>query len=115
MKQATFSLRFREENRDIFRAIRNGRKKVETRAATERYRKIKTGDIIKFVCGKDGFEKQVSKAEVFKTIRALLRVYGVKEINPSIDSEKELRELYNTFPSYREKIKKCGLIALELR
>lgn len=107
-------LKFREVNRDIFEAIRSGRKKVETRAATDKYRLIKPGDKVVFICGKDKFEKAVRRAEVFKTISGLLKKYKVKQINPKLKSEKELREMYFSFPNYKEKIKKYGLIALEL-
>lgn len=46
-----YMLRFRAINRDTFQAIRVGTKKVETRAATIKYRDIKVGDVITFVCG----------------------------------------------------------------
>lgn len=42
-------LRFREVNRDIFEAIQDGSKKVETRAATVRYQKIKKGDYVMLI------------------------------------------------------------------
>ncbi len=42
--------RFRTINKDIFEAIKSGKKKVETRAATEKYRNIKAGDTVKLVC-----------------------------------------------------------------
>ena len=41
MNEAVVQLQFRAENRDIFEAIRAGVKKVETRAATEKFRDIK--------------------------------------------------------------------------
>ena len=66
-------LRFRAINKDIFKAIRNGKKKVETRAATERYRNIKIGDTIKLICGKYSFEMKVKKVKIYKTITALNR------------------------------------------
>lgn len=107
-------LKFRAENRDIFEAIRTGAKKVETRAATEKFRGIKRGDVVVLVCGKDRIEKRVRKAEIFKTIGALLKKYAVQDINPACATEKELREMYHSFPDYKEKIEEHGLIALEL-
>ncbi len=88
---------------------------METRAATVRYENIKAGDKIEFVCGKQKFSKIAKKVKVYKSIAALVRAYGFKIINPNIGSAKELRELYYTFPGYREKIKKSGLIAIELK
>lgn len=114
MKDKAIQLKFRAVNRDIFEAIRTGAKKVETRAATKKFRNIKRGDAVVLVCGKNRMEKQVKKAEIFKTIGALLKKYAVKEINPACATEKELREMYYSFPDYKEKIEKHGLIALEL-
>ena len=34
---------------------------------------------------------------------------------PDISSVKELRDAYYSYPNYKEKIKKFGLIALELK
>lgn len=112
---ARYTLRFRAINRDTFHAIRAGMKKVETRAATVKYAGIKTGDIITFSCGKDKFQRRVKRATKFKTIAAMLKTYNVRDINPNYSTAKELRAKYNTFPGYREKIKKFGLIALELK
>ena len=107
-------LRFRETNSDIFEAVRDGKKKVETRAATPKFTDIKIGDNIELICGKDKFVKSVKKVEIFKTVSELLKKNKVEEINPEIKSEKELEEMYLSFPDYEEKIKKYGLIAFEL-
>lgn len=114
MDKKAFRLRFREVNRDIFDAIRSGRKRIETRAATVRYQKIKKGDRVILVCGKDLFEKHVEDVQIFKSIDSLLKKYKVWEINPNVKTEEELRKLYYSFPGYREKIQKHGLIAIEL-
>lgn len=108
------TLRFRAVNRDTFRAIRMGTKKVETRAATVKYADIKAGDVVAFMCGKEKFERHVKTATKFWTIAAMLRKYKVADVAPDFSTEKKLRAKYNTFPGYREKIKKFGLIALEL-
>lgn len=109
-----YTLRFRAINRDTFDAIRRGSKKVETRAATVRYRDIEGGDAVVFVCGKDKFERRVKRAMIFKTITAMLKAYRVSDIAPKLSTAEELRAKYYTFPGYSEKIKKFGLIALEL-
>ncbi len=115
MDKKAFRLRFREVNRDIFEAIRRGQKTIETRAATVRYQKIKRGDRVILVCGKDLFEKQVADVQIFKSIDALLKKYKVWQINSSIKTEEELKKLYYSFPGYKEKIQKYGLVAIELR
>jgi ASC-1-like (ASCH) protein len=107
-------LEIRDINKDIFEAIRDGKKKVETRAATPKYSDIKSGDRVDFVCGNESFVKQIKKVETFKTISEMLDKYEVEEINPKIRSEKELEDMYYSFPNYKEKIEKYGLIAFEL-
>lgn len=56
--------KFRQENRDIFEAIKSGTKKIETRAATAKYKDINVGDIVKFSCGSDSFEKRAAKVAI---------------------------------------------------
>lgn len=114
MENRTLKLRFRKVNRGIFDAIRDGRKTIETRAATVRYQKARKGNRVIFVCGKDIFEKRIADAHIFKSVDELLKKYKVKQINPNIETEEELKKMYHSFPGYREKIKKHGLLAIEL-
>lgn len=111
----TITLKFRAVNRDIFEGIKSGKKKVETRAATDKYRAIKVGDKVILMCGKNKFEKEVKKVKIFKTIAALLKVYKPAQINPGLKTVKETREMYYSFPKYKEKIQKHGLVAFELK
>jgi len=70
--------------------------------------------IIVLVCGEERFKKKVKKARIFKSIKALLKIYPLKKIMPGLTTEKEWRqELYN-YPDYKEKIQKHGIVALEL-
>lgn len=114
LKPKTYTLRFRGVNRDIFRAIKNGTKKIETRAATAKYRFIKSEDTVRLVCGKSKFIKKVWAVRKFRSIKAILKKYKPKEINPKAKSSRELEKIYYSFPGYREKIKKYGLVAVEL-
>lgn len=109
------TLKFRAINRDIFLDIKSGKKSVETRAASERYKDIKAGDIMVFVCGKERFEKKVKKARIFKSIKALLKTYPIKKIMPQLSTGKEMRDAWYSYPDYKQKIQKHGLIALELK
>lgn len=115
MGNKTHVLRFRAVDRNIFNAIRNGKKKIETRAATPRYRNIKVGDVLVFRCGKTHFRKTALRVNVYKTIESLARKYKPKEINPAVSTIEELRKTYFSFSGYREKIKKYGLIAVRLK
>jgi|SRR3989338_7112100 len=109
-----YTLRFRAVNKDIFDAIKSGKKTVETRAATVKYRNIKAGDSLVLICGTQRFEKKIKKATIFKSIPAMLKKYKVKQIMPSLSTQQELEAAYYSYPGYKEKIKKFGLIALEL-
>lgn len=107
-------LRFKLRDRNNFEEVRSGLKSIETRAATPRHRDIKTGDVIVFVCGDKRFEKKVRKVKVFKNIRAMLMAIDYKKIMPSIESASEMQKIYYSYPNYKEKIKKFGIVALEL-
>ena len=106
--------KFRAVNRDIFEAIREGKKKIETRARTEKFVTIRSGDMVTCICGEDSFEKRIKAVKSFKTIAEMLKEYAVREINPRVQSTRELEEMYDSFPGYSEKIQQYGLIAFEL-
>ena len=106
-------LRFRQVDKDIFEDIRNGKKIVETRAATVKFRNIKLGDTVVFICGKDKFDRKVKRAQIFKSIASLLNKYKVKDIMPYLTTKEELEKAYYNYPNYKEKIGRFGLIALE--
>ncbi|MDD5590059.1 MAG: hypothetical protein PHQ47_02705 [Candidatus Portnoybacteria bacterium] len=113
-KSKSHILRFRDVNRDIFAAINDGRKKTETRAGSPKYRGIKAGDRLVLVCGKDRMEKVVKKVEKYAGIADLLKKHKPQEINPASKTAGELEEIYYSFPGYREKIKRYGLVVFEL-
>ncbi len=106
--------RFREADRNIFDAIVNGEKTVETRAGEPKYLGIEPGDNITLVCGDTKVSVLVNKITKFKTIKKLLEVYSPRQINPFLNSQKELENMYYSFPNYKELIKKYGLLAFEL-
>lgn len=107
-------LRCRSSNRDIFEAIRKGKKKIETRAATKRYRLIETGDTIVFVCGKSRFQKKVKSVEIFRSAGAIFKKHKPVQINPNTKTEKEARAMWNSFPGYTDKIRRYGLVVFRL-
>jgi len=66
------------------------------------------------VCGKDVFEMKIKKATIFKSIAAILKKYKPETINPKTHTAQEARDMWYSFPGYKEKIRKYGLVALEL-
>ena len=111
MKKHT--LRIREVDRYVFEALRQGSKTIETRAATSNFRKIRKGDMLNFICGKDKFGKKVKRVSFFKTIDEMVKVIDFKKIMPFASSVAEMENVYYSFPGYREKIQKFGLVALD--
>lgn len=110
-----FILRFRAINRDTFEAIRIGKKRIETRAATPKYSGISDGVSLVFVCGNDRFEKTVKKTEIFPSIGSLFKKHKPPAIDPKNKTVADGRKMYYSFPGYKEKIRKFGLIAWELK
>ena len=98
-----------------FEEIRRGLKTIETRAATKKYREIRSGDILQIVCGKQKMRRRVKKAQRFRSIGEMTAQLDYRKIMPSVQSVSEMRASYYGYSGYREKIKKVGLIALHLK
>ncbi len=109
------TVRFRATNKDIFDAIRTGKKKVETRAGTKKYIRLVQGDVLVCVCGKEKLEKKITKVTHSKTLAGLLKKYRPSAITPWAKTSKELEAIYYSFPGYKEKIKKFGIVAFEIK
>mgnify|MGYP001583733808 CR=1 FL=1 len=107
-------LRIREVDRKFFDVIKSGEKTIETRASTNKFRGVKTGDTLSFVCGKNILEKKVLKVHYFKNIDDLAKSLDLKKIMPFASSLEEAKKIWLSFPSYKEKTKKYGLVAFEL-
>ncbi|MEK7614524.1 MAG: hypothetical protein AAB428_02575 [Patescibacteria group bacterium] len=107
-------LRFRVANIG-FLNIKKGSKKIETRAATSRFRKIEKGDMLVLSCGKEKLKKQVLSVKRFESIPALFKTYRLKDVMPEKKSIEEATLAYYSYHGYEEKIKKFGLIAFKLK
>lgn len=105
---------FNIKNKDTFKALKDGTKKAETRAATVKFQNIKKGDIITFACDGEVFEKMVSKINYFKTIEEVFGMYKPSDINPKLKTKKETIDMWYSYPNYEFKIKEFGLVAFEL-
>ena len=107
-------LRFREVDRDSLNNILRGKKTVETRAATTKFKNIQKGDMLVFVCGKNKAERLVKKVSLFKSIKDLFDAHPVSSVVPRTRSLKDAAKRFYSFPGYKEKIKKFGIIAFEI-
>ena len=114
MEPKKYILKFAQINKETFDFIRSGKKKIETRAGSVKYQKIKAGDVLVLSCAGERFEKRIKKVSHFKSIKDILKKYTPSQINPATKTEKELTGVYYSYPNYKEKIKKFGLLAFEL-
>lgn len=108
-------LKIREVDRVVFDAIQNNKKTIETRAGTERFRKIEKGDILVFACGDEKLEKQVLEIDYYKSIDEMTKALDFKKIMPFVNSIDEMKKVYYSFPNYKEKINQFGLVAFQMK
>lgn len=110
----TYTLKFRQEDRNNFEDVRKGIKPIETRAGTVRYQPIEVGDTLVFVCGDERFEKKVTKKYHWPSIDAMVAEIPFNKIMPDVASIEEMKKAYASYPDYEEKIAEFGLLGFEL-
>ncbi|MBU4082341.1 hypothetical protein KKB98_00070 [Patescibacteria group bacterium] len=108
-------LKIRQVDKVVFDTIKKGQKTIETRAATDKYRRIKAGDILVFVCGDEKLDKSVEKVDIYKGIDEMIKVIDFKSVMSFVNSIDEMKKVYFSFPNYKEKIEKFGLVAFKLK
>lgn len=108
-------LRIREIDKIVFDNIKDGSKSVETRAATDKFRKIRVEDILVFVCGDHELEKKVEKVDYYKNIEEMVKEINFRSIMPFVDSIDEMKKVYFSFPNYEDKINNFGIVAFKLK
>ena len=113
-QMGTHQIKFRAVDRDIFEAIKSGRKTVETRAATPKYRQIKRGDVLRFTCGQDQYEKRVKSVRHFAGLDELVKVGWLPRVLPGETTLKAAEKRIFSFTGYREKISEYGLLGFTL-
>jgi ASC-1-like (ASCH) protein len=110
----SYTLKFRQEDRDNFDEVRRGVKPIETRAATVRYQPIEVGDTLVFVCGEERFEKKVIKRYHWPSVDAMVAEIPFKHVMPDVGSVEEMKKAYSSYPDYDKKIAEFGLLGFEL-
>lgn len=109
MKKHT--LKFRASDKAEYQTIVDGRKSVETRAATPKYRKVEVGDTLVISCGGEQVEKEVRHVSIYNSIDSLLANEKLAYIMPLAKDEAEAHQAWHSYPGYDEKIAKYGLVA----
>lgn len=111
---AKYILKIRAVDKIVFNSLVKNEKTIETRAATDKYRKIQRGDILIFDCQGEKLEKRVNKIKIYKNISAMTKEINFRKVVPLVSSVKEMTKLIYSFPKNKEKIKKHGIIAFWL-
>lgn len=107
-------------NNRAFRAIKDGRKKVEIRVTKEPldfdYSIMREGDLINFT-SYDGDEMlcQILKINWYKTIEELLTIEGTEFTLSSTNDFNEGVKSINSFDGYSEGMKKNGVYAIHIK
>ena len=105
-------IKFRATDKAEFQTIIDGRKTVETRANTVKYQNYEVGDILVIKCGSESVEKTINKIEHYVSVEALIKSIGLKNVMPLFEGNtKDAEAIWNSFPGYKAKIAKYGLVA----
>lgn len=94
-----------------FDAIVDGRKTVETRAATPKYRKVAVGDELVVRCGEDTITKVVKRVEIYLGVDELVAAVGLNNVMPLVENVEQAKQEWYSYPGYRDKIAQHGLVA----
>ena len=112
--QSKRTIRFRAVNRDIFYDIKNGIKTTETRAGSPSFQGLKIGDELVLSCSGESFKKKIKKVLNFSSVKDIFDNYDIKKVMPKVKTLADAEKAYYSYPGYKEKIKKYGILAFEL-
>ncbi|MBI2798662.1 hypothetical protein HYX70_05260 [Candidatus Saccharibacteria bacterium] len=104
-------LKFRASDKAEFQTITDGKKTVETRAATDRYKKFEVGDVLVIKCGGEQVEKTIKKIKIYSGVDELIESVGLPNVMPLVKDIEEAKRAWYSYPGYKEKIAEYGLVA----
>ena len=101
-------------NEEPFEKIKNGSKTIELRLYDEKRRKIKVGDMIRFMSKTDKLAATVKALHIFKNFEKLYAALPLDKCGYSADelptaSPDDMLEYYT-----KEQIKKYGVVGIEI-
>lgn len=109
-----YRLAFREIDRDKFNEIAEGRKTIETRAATVKYQRYGKATRLRLYVATIVLLKVVTKVEHFTSLDQMFVSLPLSNISPNAKDESEARSIYYEFPGHKEKIEAEGILAFTL-
>ncbi len=98
-------------DKENFRQLKSGRKKLEIRVGYPQIRKVKQGDIISFE-GYSQYKFYVMRVGKYNSFKELLENEEINKILPDKSFEKALEILYGVYSEDEEKL---GVYAFELK
>lgn len=114
MKISMVNLSLQQE---YFNAIRLGLKTVEGRLNSPKFNDLKVGMNINFTCmiTHELIVCSVQAINIYANFKDMLTTEGLKNMLPKITSINEGVTLYESFPGYREGVKKLGALAIKIK
>ncbi len=96
--------------------VKKKKKTIEIRINDEKRQLLKIGDKIKFTDtnGKNHFILKIRDLKKSKNFKNAIKKATLKKCMPNIKSIKKAINIYRSFPSYKKKEKKYGIILIYL-
>lgn len=94
-----------------FSLIRDGKKRVEGRKATPKWRKLKAGDVLVFTNGSEEFETMIDRIDRFDSLDAYLLGVGVEAALPGVSDLEKARKIYLQWSTLQE-IAQWGFVGI---
>jgi ASC-1-like (ASCH) protein len=109
----TTGVRAREMNlfRRYFDLVAAGRKTIEVRVQYPNLRRLKAGDHIRFVCGRDDALTRVKRVAKYDSFEKMLDSEGPANVNPDSPREQQLANIRRIYGPEKEAL---GVLAIEI-
>ena len=99
-----------------FNAIKIGLKTVEGRPNSLKFKDLRSGDKISFICVSTNelIYCTVVAVRVHRSFYEMLQAHGLQNMLPGVTDIQQGVAVYENFPGYREKVKNNGAIAIKI-
>lgn len=111
-----WTLLIRKQDKNIFERIRSGEKTIDTRSSNPNSPKksIAVGDILLFKCDGKSVEKKVKEIRKYSEFEEYLEKEDLENILGKGTTKEDARKIHYSFPSYKERLEKYGIVAFDL-
>jgi ASC-1-like (ASCH) protein len=105
--------RVREMNlyRRYFDLVAGGRKSIEVRVRYPGLRNLRTGDHIRFICGRDECLTQVRRVTIYESFEQMIDAEGPASVNPDVPRDQQLADIRSIYGLEKEAL---GVLAIEI-